>query len=116
MKIIIQDVPKSQIPRNDVANYYVTPEALKIDVLSMSDWRYEALIALHEFIECMLVRQKNLDFKDIDDWDENNELMGEDLRAPYHKEHIFSENLERLFAQALNVDWKHYEDELSNAS
>lgn len=109
MKIIIQDVPKKDIPRGDVGNYKITPEAFVIEVASMQDWRYEALLGLHEYIESLLVHHKGIDFKEIDDWDEHNDRMGSDPNAPYHKEHVFAENIERLFAECLGVNWEEYD-------
>jgi hypothetical protein len=34
---------------------------------------------------------------------------GDNVNAPYRKEHFFATNLERLFAAELNVDWFEYD-------
>jgi hypothetical protein len=39
---------------------------------------------------------------------------GDDPRAPYHKQHVFAENIERLLAAELGVDWSAYDKEVSS--
>ena len=34
---------------------------------------------------------------------------GDNVNAPYRKEHFFATNLERLFASELGVDWFEYD-------
>ena len=35
---------------------------------------------------------------------------GDTLQAPYHKEHMFAEKIERSVADELGVDWKEYSE------
>jgi hypothetical protein len=42
------------------------------------------------------------------------EKPGDDPRAPYHKQHVFAENIERLLAAELGVDWSAYDKEVSS--
>jgi hypothetical protein len=40
--------------------------------------------------------------------------LGDDPRAPYHKQHVFAEKIERLLATELGVDWPDYDKEVSS--
>jgi hypothetical protein len=109
MQIHIYSIQPGLIPRGDVADYREIDGALKIDVAKMDDWRHEACIALHELVESLLARQRGIRIQEIDEWDAAHELKGDHPGAPYHREHVFAENLERLFAQELGVNWEEYE-------
>ena len=36
-------------------------------------------------------------------------MPGDNINAPYRREHFFATNIERLFAGELNVDWFEYD-------
>jgi hypothetical protein len=38
-----------------------------------------------------------------------DEEPGDDLRAPYHCEHVFATKVERMLAREMGVDWDAYE-------
>ena len=85
----------------------------------MADWRYEALVAAHEMVEMILVKQRGISEQSISEFDiafehsrAQGKVLGEpgdDPRAPYQREHFFATNLERLLAAELGVDWFAYE-------
>ena len=67
----------------------------------MPDWRHSALVVVHELVEMILTKARNIDWKDIDEFDMNG--LGKDSddpgsmpEAPYHKEHVFAEKIERM--------------------
>lgn len=80
----------------------------------MPDWRYEALVAVHEMVEMILVKHRGISEQAISEFDmaleqsrEQGKVLGEpgdDPRAPYQREHFFATNLERLLAAELGVD------------
>ena len=105
MRILIESVSKDSIPRGDVADYAVEPDVLHITVAELPDWRMMYAMAFHELTEYGLLKQRGIDVETVNSWDATHELKGDDPAAPYHSEHLFAENLERLFAQALELDW-----------
>jgi hypothetical protein len=125
MKIVIETIPHDQHRYETVGDYWRDEQgALQIRVSEMSDWRRELLVAFHELIEVHLTEDRGINEPDIKAFDEmfeaerENGLHGEgdepgwDPRAPYGKEHAFSEAMERLLAGELKVDWKTYDKEV----
>lgn len=100
-------------------------EELKIRVSRLSDWRYEALVGLHELIEALLCKVANVSTEDVDSYDmayESNRAPGDEsepgdhLEAPYYRQHCIASGVERVVAAILGVDWLAYEKELSQLS
>jgi hypothetical protein len=77
------------------------------------------LVAVHEIVEMALTRQRNIAEEAITEFDvkfeqdKDKELVsgeaGDNVNAPYRREHFFATNLERLFAAELGVDWFEYD-------
>lgn len=105
-----------------VGDYVKRKGVWKIIVSDMGDPRYAFLIHLHELVELELVKLAGITQKDIDrfdvDWEkrkakEDPELAaydepGVDPDAPYHKQHMFAMQIERMAAEAMGVDWEQY--------
>lgn len=101
-------------------DYFFVEDYLTLQVCKQSNPDYEFLILVHELIEEHLTRKRGITEQSIMDFDllfeeerykgihGADDEPGYDLRAPYRKEHIFSENIERLLAQELGVDWIKY--------
>lgn len=89
------------------------PNRLNIRVSAMGDEEYEFLVAIHEFVEAMLCRFRGISDESIDSWDKtySGEATepGADALAPYHKEHMFAESIERLVAAELRINWEAYD-------
>jgi hypothetical protein len=109
-------------------------EALIIRVSDMPDWRYEALVAVHELVEAILCRNDGVSEPDaIKPFDIEfetaretqaddgrsvfefrgrvvgiDEEPGDDPDAPYQKQHNFATAVERMLCAALNVKWDAY--------
>jgi hypothetical protein len=102
----------------------------EIRVSAMGDWRYEALVALHEQHEVLLAYNRyccagimpiealvhTVDTFDIQfekDREKGiytqDEEPGDNINSPYRTEHFFATTLERLFAAQLGVDWEEYD-------
>jgi hypothetical protein len=88
-----------------------------IRVSDMGDWRYELLVAVHEMVEQAICRQREISEDDITAFDVafeanrpdgNTSEPGNDIRAPYYKEHQFATFVERAVASELGVDWEAY--------
>lgn len=101
-------------------DYYFVGDNCFVDVKEQINPDYELLIAIHELIEEYLTRKNNINEPDILKFDlefeeerkqglhTQEDEPGHDIRAPYHKQHVFAENIERLIAQELNINWIQY--------
>lgn len=122
MKIEIETIPHDQHRYTTVGDWYYKEDGtLVIKVSQLSDWRYEALIAIHELVEVILCKQDGVATEVVDKFDkdfeanreEGNEVEpGDEPNAPYVKQHCIATGVERVLAAALGVSWKLYEKEL----
>ena len=122
MKIIIETIPHDQQRYPTCGDWQWTDsETLSIKVSQLSDWRREALIAIHELAEVLMCKQDGVTEESVDIFDKefeknrpdgNEDEPGDDPLSPYRKQHFTATNIERILAQALGVDWKEYEDEI----
>jgi hypothetical protein len=90
----------------------VSPTVWVLHVSRMSDWRFEALVLIHEIVEMVLTTQYNIKWKDIDRFDMDNPQLddpGDSKKAPYHWEHKWATRVERLCAWLLDVKWSEYQ-------
>lgn len=98
-------------------DYWEEPMSLEVRVTSYRNTKYAHLILLHEMIELFLCLQRGIKLDEIDEFDyaflEHGE-PGNDPRAPYHKEHVFATQIERLLAAEMGVDWAEYEKVLDD--
>jgi hypothetical protein len=105
---------------------------LEIRVSDTGNWKYEALLAIHELVEVLLCKDRRIAEPDImafdkafearrtglhggPEWSEGpaiDDEPGDDPAAPYGKEHRFAENIERLVAAELSVNWAQYDNDL----
>ena len=99
-----------------VHDFCITDEGVAVDEIMVSeqkDWRYEALIAVHEMVEMFLCRHRNISFDAIDAFDMNfndpGKEPGDAPEAPYFNEHQFATRLEKEMAKELGVNWDDYE-------
>lgn len=83
-------------------------------ISDMANEDSEALVLIHELIEYILCKKRGVSMEAIDKFDiefernrpeGNEDEPGHDPRAPYHKEHVFAEKVERLLAAELGVNW-----------
>jgi len=115
--INIKVIPKMRYPT--CGDYWETDDSLEIRVLKQDCDDYEILVAIHELIEFYLTRKRGIPESTIMDYDlawENRDDKvdepGNQDDCPYKKEHRFSENVERLLAEELGVNWFKYEKDL----
>lgn len=89
-----------------------------IRVSFMDNDDYHFLVALHEMIEGYLCGKRDIPQHVVDRFDRDFEAKrregddrepGHEPDAPYHREHVFAERIERLVAEELGVDWAAYE-------
>lgn len=77
---------------------------------------YEFLVTMHELTEWYLTQKSGIKEKDITKFDIESGLddPGASKKAPYHKQHMFAEKIEKLIAKELKVDWKEYMKSFDN--
>lgn len=119
MTIQIESIPHDQQRYPTVGDYWDERGIDQVRVSQMPDWRYEALVVLHELVEMFLTRHRDIAEEKISEFDmdfEESRLKnlvtgepGDHPSAPYRNEHFFATNVERLFAAELGVDWFEYE-------
>lgn len=95
---------------------------LDIWVSRSSNWRYEALMSVHELIEVLICKHRGITQESVDAFDIQYEKdrasglhgksdePGDDLKAPYRREHCIATAVERLLAAELDVSWNDYAD------
>lgn len=85
----------------------------EVRISKMSDWRYEAVVLIHELVEMFLLKHHNISFDVVDKWDlthPESDDPGELPGCPYRKEHLAAEKVEKLFALLMGVAWDEYWD------
>lgn len=120
IKVTIETIEHSQQRYPTVGDWWFDSDGLHIKVSGLSDWRYEALVAVHELIEAILCKHHLVSQEAIDAFDKQYELdraagkhspsdePGDDLDAPYRQEHCFATGIERMLAVELDVCWDLY--------
>lgn len=105
--------------------------ALHIEVSKMGDWRYEALVGIHEAVEAILCREAGVSEQSVNAFDIEFENArekrlgawftfrgrnvdadaepGDDEDAPYRRQHCFATAVERMLAAEMGVSWTAYD-------
>jgi hypothetical protein len=120
MKINIETIPHGDQRYPTVGDYWDDSDGVvQVRVSDMKDWRFEALVVIHELIEMFLTKTRDIAEQDISDFDIKFEQSreqglvtgepGDHVNAPYRNEHFFATNLERLLSSELGVDWFEYD-------
>lgn len=81
-----------------------------VNISELPDWRFEFAILIHELVEMALTKHRGISWDTITkfDMDSGDTDPGSLPEAPYHKEHVFAEKIERLVAEELGVDLGEY--------
>lgn len=122
MNINIEIIPHEQHRYTTVGDWWFDNHGvLQIRVSQLSDWRREALIAVHELVEVLICKHDGVSTETVDKFDkdfeasrkpDNGDEPGDEPNAPYVKQHCIATGIERILAAALDVQWKPYEQEL----
>lgn len=135
MKIIIETIPHNQQRYPTVGDWFykmeseltpeggTTQEILHIKVSDLGDWRYNALIAIHELAEVLACQHEGVTQEQVDKFDTefeasredgNEDEPGDSPGAPYRAQHCLATGIERILAAALGVSWKEYEETINS--
>ncbi len=112
MNIQIKTIPYSKMRYETCGDWWWDKiGSLQVRVSDMRNWKYELLVAFHEIIETYLCKDRGIPEREVTRFDIESGLddPGRSKKAPYHREHMFAEKLEKLFAKELGVDWNKYD-------
>jgi len=120
MNILIETVKHEDQRYPTVGDWEVDTQkdTIHIKVSQMGNFKYEALVAVHELIEILLCLDRGISQEIVDKFDIEYEKKrkdgdesepGDDAHAPYRKEHFFATNIERLLAAEYGINWANYD-------
>lgn len=121
---ILTTIPHNWQDYKTVGNYGYANGTFLIFASEMKDWKYSAMILLHELVELISVRANSISLKFCDQFDfmyEKERAMGyhgsnepgDDPRCPYRKHHNISNYIERLVSEHIGIDFCKYSDEVN---
>lgn len=123
--IHIEIIPHSQQRYNTCGDYFFDSNSvLQIRVSDMGQREAEMAVLIHELVELSLCLTRNIEFSEIDGFDQLFELErklgrhtedeepGDHPDAPYRHEHRFAENIERQFVHESGLDWGTYDQKV----
>jgi hypothetical protein len=122
-RIVIETIPADQQRYSTCGDYWEADDEIHFRITQQPDEKWEMAVLVHEVIEYFLCRQRAILEPEITDYDlqweqrykrgENKaEEPGDELDAPYHKEHEFAKSIERQFADEIGIDWEQYDKNL----
>lgn len=103
-----------------LGDYFHKQERLNVLISDTGNEDYNFLILLHELVEEYLTRRLGIKEEIITEFDmkfENGDIKNSSLyaepgdhpKSPYRKQHRFSENIERLIAHEMGIDFNDYD-------
>jgi hypothetical protein len=114
LNIEIETIPH-EIHRYETAGdwqYNRTNNRLLIRVSDMGNWKSEALVAVHELVEALACSAHGVSQEAVDAFDfsyKGNGEPGGDPKAPYHREHVFAERVERSLCHEMGLTWREHD-------
>ena len=127
MNIESQTIPYKEQRYETCGDYFHDDTGLHFRINEMGSEDYAFLVLIHEIVEEHLTRRRGLSEPEIMAFDVmwekerkegkhgEDEEPGHDLRAPYHKEHVLAENIERLLALQMGISWTDYEKAVNDS-
>jgi hypothetical protein len=123
MEIHIKTIPHSCQRYNTAGDFYMKDGILYIMVSETGVFFFNALIAIHEFVEYLLCRYAGITIEQIDCFDiafekkrkkGNLDEPGDDPKCIYKRQHLLATGIEKIVASCLGVCWKSYNDRLDS--
>jgi thiol-disulfide isomerase/thioredoxin len=112
MKIVVDFIPQEkQRIEGQVGDYFIDDNVLFFKITEFSNPAYSYAILLHELHEKFRNDQLGIKDMDVDQFDIDHPELddpGLSLSAPYHKTHMESDAIERLFIILTGNDWINY--------
>ena len=129
LDIEIKTIPQHKQKYRTLGDYWKEGNVDFVRVSHLGNRVFEFLISIHEQVESFLCEQRGIPEPLIREFDERFEEHraamektlqldagepGDHPQAPYRREHRFAENIERLVAAELGVNWNEYEKYLAD--
>ena len=117
MKIKVEVQDKNQMRYSTLGDYYYVKfqDTLHFKIADTGNDNYNKLILIHELIEELLTSNAGISEASITKWDkEHLELLepGAHEEAPYHKEHMIAEEIERFLCDKIGISWNEYDNQV----
>lgn len=111
----IEVIEHSQQRYDTPGDWTFEADTLVVRVSRMSKPIYGWLVAVHELVEALLCCIAGVTAEEVDDFDQLcGREPGDNPFAPYHKEHVAAEMVERLVAFLAGVNWREYDLEVNS--
>lgn len=121
MNLNIKTIPYVEQRYETCGDYWIDADGVtQFRINEMGNEDYEFLVSIHEQIEEHLTRRRGLKEPDIMAFDvmweaereagkhKEDDEPGHDPRAPYNREHVLAENIERMLAHSMGINWDDY--------
>jgi hypothetical protein len=122
MRILIDTIPHRDQRYPTAGDWQFTKgdfgrgeDMLVIRVSDLGHFNMNFLLAIHELVEAVLCKHRDVSEAEVDRFDQDPEREregiepGDNMAAPYFAEHQFASGIERLLAAELGVNWVEYE-------
>ena len=115
MSIHVETIPQSKQRYPTVGDWIFNGLGdLNMKISDMGNPKYELMVAIHEMIEAYLCRERGISEESVTAFDTSEyglklEDPGSDPKAPYHKEHMFALEIEKMLCKEFGLDWDKYE-------
>ena len=125
-KIIIKPIQPDNHRYPTCGDYIYDREddTLTVFVSRMDDYRSELAVALHEVFEAVQVLHADIPISDIDLFDMqfekdrpdgNEDEPGDDLKAPYHDQHVGATFVEREVCAQSGLSWDQHDKNVNDS-
>lgn len=121
MKINIETIPHNQQRYDTCGDYYLDQDGTyQVRISSLSTQTREMAVTIHELEEMFRVIAAGIALHEIDRFDQefmkknNVDEPGDDLKAPYYRQHQRAGIPERLFIEDVGDNWQEYEKEVES--
>ena len=110
MIIKIATIPNDEQRYPTWGDYYTYEGVDHIKVSKFENEDIEFIVAVHELIEMWLTKKRGIQEPDITKFDIESGLddPGESKDAPYHKEHMFAVEVEKILCKELGISYEDY--------
>lgn len=109
--IKIYSIPHHTQRYDTAGDYLELSYEWQVLISKLPNWKMQFILTMHELIEMGLTKHNGVSWKDIDDFDMSHPELddpGACPKAPYHKEHMAAETIEKQLALLFGIDWKEY--------
>lgn len=115
--IHIETIPHAEQRYETLGDWTIDGDIITIKVSDSGDWRINACVAMHELTEVLLSTDHGVTQAQVDAFDmgegKDLEEPGDSPSAPYHREHLVANAVERLMQAQFGLSDEEYEGALA---